>query len=575
MGGAIRFAHALAGLGWQQSDVLTSQTSARIVTSMGIVDGEEGARGLFGRRMWGDVFAELSAAHRERQLGVEDLERLAVAAYMVGRDDDCEDAWLGAHHAWVRRGEAERAARCAFWQALGLFFRGELSPAMGWVARGGRLLEESRRDCVEQAWLQMLTALPRLFEGDADVYPSFVEAGGTAERFGDRDATMFAPLGRGYSLILQGQSAEGMALMDEVMVAVTADEVSPMLAGIAYCQVIALCQEVFDLRRAREWTEALTRWCDSQPGLVPFRGNCLVHRCEIFQLQGAWMDALDAARRACEWLAGPPAWDTLGSAYYQRAEIQRLRGELAEAEESYRQASLAGRDPEPGMSLLRLAQRRIDLALPAIRRALEEAQDPITRSRLLPACVEVLLEAEDVRSARAAADELARIAARLEAAYLNAHAAEASGAVLLVEGDQRAALTTLRRAHRSWRDLDAPHQAARVRPLIGVACRELGDGASAELEFEAARSALEELGARPDLERLARLAGSPRPGGLSRRESEVLTLVAAGKTNRAIATELFISEKTVARHVSNIFTKLGLSSRAEATAYAYKHGVVR
>ena len=578
MGGAIRFAHALAGLGWQQSDVLTSQTSARIVTSMGIVDGEEGARGLFGRRMWGDVFAELSAAHRERQLGVEDLERLAVAAYMVGRDNDCEDAWMGAHHAWVSRGEAERAAGCAFWQALGLFFRGELSPAMGWVARGRRLLEGSGRDCVEHAWLQMLTAFPRLFEGDATVYPSFVEAGEIAERFGDPDATMFTRLGRGYSLILQGQSAEGMTLLDEVMVAVTADEVSPMLAGIAYCQVIALCQEVFDLRRAREWTEALTRWCDSQPGLVPFRGNCLVHRCEIFQLQGAWMDALDAARRACDWLAGPPAWDTLGSAYYQRAEIQRLRGEFAGAEESYRQASLAGRDAEPGMSLLRLAQGRIGLALPAIRRALEETQDPMTRARLLPACVEVMLEAEDVAAARAAADELTGIAAQFDAPYLNALAAHASGAVLLAEGDPRAALTKLRAAHRSWRDLEAPHEAARVRLLIGVACRELGDGANAELEFEAARGVFVELDAAPDLDRLARLAGSSPPGGrlsLSRRESEVLTLVAAGKTNRAIAEELFISEKTVARHVSNIFTKLGVSSRAEATAYAYKHGLVR
>ena len=542
---------------------------------MAVADRVAQARGSFERRVWGDAFDQLSAAHREGQLDVEDLERLAVSAYMVGRDDACEGAWIAAHHAWLRRGEPERAARCAFWQALGLFFRGDLAPAMGWVARGGRLLEEGRRDCVEQAWLRMLTALPRLFEGDAEAHASFVEAGEIAERFADADATMFARLGRGESLILQGRVSEGMSLLDEVMVSVTADEASPMLAGIAYCQVIALCQAVFDLRRAREWTEALTRWCDSQPDMVPFRGNCLVHRCEILQLQGAWTDALESARLACEWLAGPPAWDTLGSAYYQLAEIQRLRGELEEAEASYRRASLAGRDPEPGMSLLRLAQGRIDLALPAIRRALDEAQDPIARSRLLPACVEVLLEADDVASARAAADELARIAARLEAAYLNAHAAEASGAVLLVEGDQRAALTTLRRAHRSWRDLDAPHQAARVRLLIGVACRELGDGASAELEFEAARSALEELGARPDLERLARLAGSPRPGGLSRRESEVLTLVAAGKTNRAIATELFISEKTVARHVSNIFTKLGLSSRAEAAAYAYKHGLAR
>jgi DNA-binding NarL/FixJ family response regulator len=542
---------------------------------MAVADRAERARGSFERRMWGDAFADLAAAHRERQLDVEDLERLAVAAYMVGRDDACEAAWTAAHQGWLRRGVTERAARCAFWQALGLFFRGDLAPAMGWVARGGRLLEERRRDRVEHAWLLMLTALPRLFDGDAGVSASFVEAEEIAERFADPDASMFARLGLGYSLILQGRVAEGMALLDEVMVSVTAGEVAPMLAGIAYCQVIDLCQAVFDLRRAREWTEALTRWCDSQPDMVPFRGNCLVHRCEIFQLHGAWTDALESARRACEWLAGPPAWDALGAAHYQLAEIQRLRGELEAAEASYRRASMAGRDPEPGMSLLRLAQGRTDLALPATRRALDEAQDPIARSRLLPAYVEVLLGVGDVESARAAADELAAIAEQLDAAYLDAVAAEASGAVLLGEGDPRAALTTLRGAHRSWRDLDAPHRAARVRLLIAVACREVGDGASAELEFEAARTALEELGARPDLERLAHLAGSPRPGGLSRREREVLALVAAGRTNRAIAAELFISEKTVARHVSNIFTKLGLSSRAEATAYAYKHGLAR
>jgi tetratricopeptide (TPR) repeat protein len=308
-------------------------------------DREARARGSFERRMWGAAFADLSAAHREGQLDVEDLERLAVAAYMVGRDDACEEAWIAAHHAWLGRGEAERAARCAFWQALGLFFRGDLAPAMGWVARGGRLLEESRRDCVEQAWLRMLTALPRLFEGDADVSASLVEAEEIAERFADTDASTFARLGLGYSLVLQGRVAEGMALLDEVMVSVTADEVAPMLAGIAYCQVIDLCQAAFDLRRAREWTEALTRWCDSQPDMVPFRGNCLVHRCEIFQLHGAWTDALESARRACEWLAGPPTWDALGSAYYQLAEIQRLRGELEAAEASYRRASLAGRTP--------------------------------------------------------------------------------------------------------------------------------------------------------------------------------------------------------------------------------------
>jgi DNA-binding CsgD family transcriptional regulator len=544
---------------------------------MAVADREARARRSFERRMWGDAFAELSAAQRDAPLGVEDLERLAVAAYMVGRDGDCEDAWLRAHQGWLRRGEVQRAGRCAFWQALGLLFRGDLAPGMGWVARGGRVLEDGRRDCVEQAWLRMLTALPLLFEGDADAsHQRFVEAEKIAERFGDADATMFARLGRGHSLILQGQVPAGMAFLDEVMVAVTADEVAPMLAGIAYCQVIALCQAVFDVRRAREWTEALTSWCDSQPELVPFRGNCLVHRCEIFRLRGAWTDALDAARRACEWLAGPPPWDTLGSAHYQLAEIQRLRGEFADAERSYRQASLAGRDPEPGMSLLRLAQGKTELALPAIRRAVDEAQDPIGRSRLLPACVEVMLEAGDVAAARAAADELAGIAAQSDAPYLDALAVHASGAVLLAERDAPAALAKLRTAHRLWRELAAPHEAARARLLIGVACRELGDGATAELEFEAARDELEKLGAAPDIERVGRLAGSsPSLGPLSRRESEVLMLVAAGKTNRAIAAELVISEKTVARHVSNIFAKLRLSSRTEAAAYAYKHGLVR
>jgi DNA-binding NarL/FixJ family response regulator len=541
---------------------------------MAVADRRERARSAFARRMWGAAFAELSAVEREGELDGEDLERLAVAAYMVGRDAACEEGWIAAHRAWLSRGDPERAARCAFWHALGLFFRGDLAPAMGWVARGGRLLER-RGDSVERAWFRMLTDLPRLFEGDADVYSVFAEAGDVAERLADPDAAMFARMCRGYALILEGRVAEGVALLDEVMVSVTADEVAPMLTGIAYCQVIALCQAVFDLRRAREWTQALTRWCDSQPDMVPFRGYCLVHRCEIFQLQGAWTEAVESARRACELLVGPPKWDALGSAYYQLAEIQRLRGELAEAEESYRLASVAGRDPEPGMSLLRLAQGQIDLAVGAIRRALDEAGDPMTRSRLLPACVEVMLEARDVETARSAADELEAIAADHSAPYLNALAADASGAVLLAQGDQRAALTRLRAAHRSWRELDAPHQAARVRLLVGIACRELGDAASAELEFEAARGTLTELHAAPDLDRLARLVGSPRPGALSRRESEVLTLVAAGKTNRAIATELVISEKTVARHVSNIFTKLGVSSRSEATAYAFKHGLAR
>lgn len=552
--------------------------SMRIVWMMSSSDRLGPARDSFTDRTWDDVFEELSTARREEQLDVEDLERLALAAYMIGKEDDFTDAWMRAHQEWLKRGQPERAARCAFWQALVLFFRGDLAPAMGWVARGRRVLEDGPSDCVERAWLHMLTGLPVMFQGDAgSAYRDFQEGGEIAERWGDPDATTFARLCRGMSLILQEQTAKGMSLLDEVMVTVTASEVSPIIAGIAYCQVIDLCQRVFDLRRAREWTEALTRWCNSQPGLVPFRGNCLVHRSEIFRLQGAWRDALDEAERACEMLSGPPPWDSLGSAFYQLAEIQRLKGEFAQAEESYRNATQAGRDPEPGVSLLRLAQGRVDVALSAIRRALEEKRDPIERSKLLPAYVDIMLESNEVSAANDAALELGEIAADFDSPYLNALAAHASGAVFLAEGDPKPALAKLRNAQGLWRDLDAPHQVARVRVLIGVACHALGDDASAELEYGAARNVFETLGAATDLEHLASLSGMPstRPGGLSSREREVLVLVAGGNTNRVIASELHISEKTVARHLSNIFVKLGLSSRAAATAYAYRHGLIR
>lgn len=498
---------------------------------------------------------------------------------MVGKDDESADAWMRAHRECVHRRDLSRAAHCAFWQALGLFFRGDMAPAMGWVARGRRVLGESQQESVEQGWLLMLTALPVMFEGDLEsTYPSLVRAGEIAERFDDPDAMAFARLLLGESLILQERISDGMSLFDEVMVAVTADEVSPIVAGMAYCTVIGMCQTVFDLRRASEWTEALTAWCDSQPGLVPFRGNCLIHRSEIFQLQGAWRDALEEARLACAWLSGPTVWDTLGSAHYQLGEIHRLRGDFADAEESYRKASQAGREPEPGMSLLRLMQGSVDEAAAAIQRLLGETNDPIGRSKVLPAYVEILHEANDPGAARTAADELARIADHLDVPYLHALASQAAGAVMLAEGKASAALTELRNALATWRRLDAPHHAARVRVQIALACRELADDGTAELELVAARDVFEQLGAAPDLARVTTLLGTAPPSvrradGLSAREREVLALVASGKSNRAIATELVISEKTVARHVSNIFTKLGLSSRSAATAYAFKHGL--
>jgi DNA-binding NarL/FixJ family response regulator len=283
---------------------------------------------------------------------------------------------------------------------------------------------------------------------------------------------------------------------------------------------------------------------------------------------------MDEAIRACESLTGHAS---LGAAFYQRAELHRVRGELEAAEAAYRQGNELGRQPQPGLALLRLAQGQVAPADAAIRRVLDEAGDPIARARVLGAYVEIVLERGDVGAARVAADELTTIAAEIGAPYLRAQAEQCTGAVLLADGDARAALGSLRSASTGWRKLDAPYEAAWVRVLIGLACRAVGDHDSAEMELVAARAVFEQLEAAPAVARVEHLRARVSPDiatGLTAREAQVLALVAKGKTNRAIAAALFISDKTVARHVSNIFTKLGLSSRSAATAYAYEHDLV-
>jgi DNA-binding CsgD family transcriptional regulator len=549
-------------------------------------------REAFRSRHWAAAWARLSEADRAAPLGIDDLELLATSAYLIGKDELSDDLWIRAHNECVRLHNVPRAARCTFWLVLDLLNRGEAARASGWLGRAHRLLDEGKHDCPDRGLLLVLASRLYMKQGDLQ---SVADAAGQAValsgRFDDPELKVFSRLALGLALARRGDTAGAVALFDEVMVGVTVGDVSPVAVGVVYCAVIDACHHILDIGRAREWTAELSRWCTSQPDLVPFRGQCLVHRAEIMRLSGAWPQAMAEAEHACAWLSElaeklePPAGGQvlpafkypIGAAFYELGEIHRLRGDLARAADAYRRASRHGRAPEPGMALLRMAQGRLKVAVAAIRRVAAQPQNRFTRATVLAACVEIMLAAGDKPAARAAADELGVMADETAAPFVRALHAQARGAVQLADGDAHAAIATLRTAWKLWQDIEAPYDAARARVLLGLACREFGDVDAVELELDAARRVFEQLGAVPDVERVGRLL-KPAPAAgaqaLTPRELQVIGLVATGKTNRAIAKHLSISERTVDRHVSNILMKLSLPSRSAATAYAYEHGLV-
>jgi DNA-binding NarL/FixJ family response regulator len=557
------------------SDQVHSRTAARRSNSK--AQTLEQGRKSFRTGAWGAAFSQLLAADSEESLEPQDLVQLAQAALLTGKETEGADILARAHQGFLSRGDTELAARCAFWIGFTAMLAGEFAKAGGWLARASRILE-GRPDCVEQGYLLLPVGFRAFHSGDlVGAHANFVQAVAIGERFGERDLVTLALQGQGRALIRQGQITKGVELLDEAMVAVTAGEVSPMTAGGVYCSVLEGCGEIFDLQRAQQWTAALEKWCESQPDLVPYRGHCLIRRAELLQLHGAWEDALEWAQRAADWLSRPTPKPDAASAFYQIAEIQRLRGKFAEAEEAYRQASQWQRSPHLGLAKLRLAQGQVEAADAAIRRLMEDVQEGGRRARVLEAYVEITLAAKDVVAARAAADELKEIAVQRDVPYLAALSARANGAVLLAEGHSRAAMTELRQSCGIWCDLQAPFEAARTQVLIAMADRALGVEQEALQELTSARETFQKLGALVDLahvEALLSRGGRTAAGPLTDREIEVLKLVASGMTNRQIASRLKISEKTVARHLSNIFTKLDLSSRSAATAYAYSHGLV-
>lgn len=471
---------------------------------MGVVDELVLARETYERGDWAAAFEAWSDV-RPEALSTDDLARLAIAAQLLGRHETCIDALQRAFQLHVGAADSAAACRAAFWLGMVHTENGESTMAGGWTARAQRLLDDLDDD-VERGYVSMLMMYRHLHVAD------WVNATRCAEvvidhgrRFGDPDLTAMGLAALGRFTLYAGRVPEGLALFDEALASVAAGEVSAVFAGNIYCVMIEGCQEVSDLQRAAAWTTALSRWCAEQPGLVAFTGQCAVHRGQIMRLHGAFADALaeyDAAVR--RHLAGPTTTPA-GLALAERGDVHRILGDLERAEASYEQAADHGYEPQPGLALLWLAHGRSDAALASMRRLLAETPDPVGRSRILPAAIEILLAGDDVARARDAATELDEIARDFGCDGLEAAAAYAAGRVELAAGDAPDALPYLRKSAALWAAMDATYEAARVRVQVARALTALGDDESATHALAGARRTFLDLGATPAADEVARL----------------------------------------------------------------------
>ncbi len=512
-------------------------------------------------------------------MGHQSTRAAAREAYLLGRDEEYVALLERAHQLALAEGDRPAAARDAWWIGHNLIFRGRPSQAAGWWAVGSRLLDEHGVDCVERGYLLIPDWLRQMGEGDWEAgLATAVRVAATGERFGDADLVWLARDDQARALVHLGRVEEGLRLVDELLVVVASGVLSPVVSGIVYCNTIAFCRDVFQEAHAREWTDALTTWCAARPGMVAHNGLCLVHRAEIFQARGAWVQALDEARTAAErFTAGALNQIARGKAYYRQGEIHRLQGRLDDAERCYDEADRSGCQPQPGRAMLRLAQGASDAAAAALRRALAEQTGPLPRAALLPDTVTAMLAVGDLDAAEAACRELGELVRRTRSGILAARTEHARACVALARGEVPAALAAARASWQGWHQQDAPYDAARARVLIALSCRALGDEETARTELRLAREVFADCGAVLDIRQVDELlpgAGAASPAGLSVRELEVLRLVAAGSSNRQIAGVLVISERTVARHLQNIFAKLGVSSRTAASSFAYEHHLV-
>lgn len=530
------------------------------------------ARTAFDQEEWASAFesfAECASAGVE--MSADDWFAMADAAWWIGEIDVALNAWERAHHQYVEAGAPRQAAVAAMYIAAHSMERGDAATGSGWMRRTHRLLADVP-EAAEHGYPMYFEVFEAMGRGD-------LKAAGAAarrmqdigRRFDEANLVAIGLVGEGRALLKDGRVGDGMALLDEAMVCASSGDLHPVWAGAVYCHLMDACHEVGEIRRASEWTEAASRWCERLSDAALYRGICRVHRAQVLHLRGEWGQAEEEASRACAGvLRLHPG--TVAEGHYEIGEIRRLRGDLDGAEQAFRRAHELGRDPQPGLALVRFEQGRIDAAARSIATALEGTDEPLVRARLLAAQVSVELAGGDLERAGSAASELDEIAGRFASSGLAATACQARGSVLAAEGQAAAAVRALRGACRMWQDLDARHAAASVRVLLADAYQALGDDDDAQLELDAARGTFVQLGARLDVERIDRRRRPVQlPAGLTEREAEVLRLIAAGNTNREIAERLFISERTVHRHVSNIFVKLGVKSRIAAAVFAFEH----
>jgi DNA-binding NarL/FixJ family response regulator len=552
-----------------------SQMNSQMVPDLADTDTNgllEKARVAFANRDWLRARDTFNATREQHDCTADDLLALADASWWLGQMDEALSASEEAHRRFLDDGNFYLAALAALRIGHDLTLQGEAVIGSGWISRAARLLED-QPESVEHGVLRYLDAESGLRAGDCE---TALEKARVLREMGRQHenanllALSLAMEGR--ALIQQGD-LQGMTLLDDAMLAALADDLEPVWTGNVYCHVMEACTELGDIARATQWTAATADWCDGLAAIGPFWGLCRLHRAEALQIRGDWTAAQQEAERVCDATSGDAG--SAAEAHYRVGEIRRLRGDLGGAEEAFLQSHRLGRDPQPGLALQRLAMGQIDAAMASIQAALSgEGRNRISHGRLSAASVEIALAAGAFHEARLACDELDETARRFGSGGLEALALQAKGALLLAQEQAADALRNLRAAFVCWQELGDSYEAARCRVLLAKAYRGLSDEDAAMRELEAAVAEFERLGAFPDLKYVWQLQGESRhPDGLTAREIEVATLVASGITNREIADSLSISDKTVARHLSNIFGKLRLSSRTALASYAIEKGL--